>query len=153
MRSIPRLREEFLKDRLRLEIRTKILRRIWNYHKIASGAEDSHRRVLFYFEHAPSGYYTNCTNSFLTFGKQPFRDYWNARKRLWNSLFRATWNARKRLWNHPLGHAIPKKYRLKSEGRTGGRNLQIRKAISRSLREKGCGQSVGESRSALGSQG
>ena len=58
--------------------------------------------------------------------------------------FRATWNARKRLWNHLLGHAIPKKYRLKNEGRTGGRNLQIRKAISRSLREKGCGQSVGE---------
>ena len=58
--------------------------------------------------------------------------------------FRANWNARKRLWNHLLGHAIPKKYRLKSEGRTGGRNLQIRKAILRSLREKGCGQSVGE---------
>ena len=58
--------------------------------------------------------------------------------------FRAYWNARKCLWNRPLGHVIPKKYRLKNEGRTGGRNLQIRKAISRSLREKGCGQSVGE---------
>ena len=38
MRSMPRLKEEFLKDRLRLEIRTKILRRILNYRKIATGA-------------------------------------------------------------------------------------------------------------------
>ena len=44
----------------------------------------------------------------------------------------------------PFGRAIPKKYRLKSEGQTGGSNIQIRKAILRSLREKGCGQSVGE---------
>ena len=33
---IPRLKEEFLKDRLRLEIRTKIRRRIRNNRKIAT---------------------------------------------------------------------------------------------------------------------
>ena len=35
--------------------------------------------------------------------EQPLRANWNARKRLWNSLFGATWNARKCLWNSPLG--------------------------------------------------
>ena len=33
------------------------------------------------------------------------------------------------LMEPPLGHAIPKKYRLKSEGQTGMLNSQIRKAI------------------------
>ena len=45
MRSIPRLKEEFLKDRLRLEIRIKILRKIRNYYS-ADSLDSCSKKIL-----------------------------------------------------------------------------------------------------------
>ena len=93
---MPRLREEFLRDRLRLEIRTKILMKIRNKIRyIALRATWNARKRLW--------------NSL-------FRANWNARKRLWNSPLRANWNARKRLWNSLLGTLYRKSTALKAKG-------------------------------------
>ena len=50
-------------------------------------------------------------------------------KALMEQPLRAYLERAKALMEQPLGHAIPKKYRLKSEGQTGMLKSQIRKAI------------------------